>query len=173
MIGEPNGHRMRVVALASAVAVFLAGAGGARAAPARAPEDLLPDPRQMARVEASVDRALDYLARHQNADGSWPLQYGKNNGINGICLLALLGRGHVPGRGPYQDVVDRAVNFILATQKPNGLYMSPNPSNGPMYEHALSTLALVEAYGFIPSLSMRRSVISSSMGMAPASARAA
>jgi len=166
MIGTPKRNQVSfarcpvlgAVCAGLAAAVIFASAGGARAAPTRAPEDLLPDPRQMARVEASVDRALDYLARHQNPDGSWPSQYGKNNGINGICLLAMLGRGHVPGRGPYQDVVDRAVNFILATQKPSGLYMSPNPSSGPMYEHALSTLALVEAYGFIPSLSMRRSV---------------
>jgi len=148
---------MRVLVMVAAVGIVLF-AGAARAAPGRAPEDLLPDPREMARVEASVDRALEYLAKQQHADGSWPSHYGKNNGINGICLLAFLGRGHVPGRGPYQDVVDRAVNFLLATQKPNGLYLSPNPSNGPMYEHALATLALVEAYGFIPSLSMRRSV---------------
>ncbi|MBE3132449.1 MAG: terpene cyclase/mutase family protein, partial [Acidobacteria bacterium] len=133
-------------------------------APARAQgesavaESLLPDPREMARVEASVDRALEYLQQQQRPDGSWPCALGSNNGINAICLLAFLGRGHVPGRGPYQDVVDRGVNYLLATQQKTGLYMSANPSSGPMYEHALATLAMVEAYGFIPSIAMRASV---------------
>ena len=122
-------------------------------------EDLLPDPRQMARVEASVDRALEYLLTQQRPDGSWPCTAGSNHGINGLCLLAFLGRGHVPGRGPYQAVVDRAINHIIATQLDNGLYNPPNRlGSGPMYAHALATLALIEAYGFIPSPEMRTSV---------------
>jgi len=122
-------------------------------------EELLPDPREMARVEASVDRALEYLLRQQRPDGSWPSSYGSNHGVNALCLLAFLGRGHVPGRGPYKAVVDRAVNYILATQQSNGLYRSPNPhGGGPMYEQGLATLAMVEAYGLIPSDQMRDSV---------------
>lgn len=120
--------------------------------------DLLPDPQEMVRIEASVDRALKYLLQRQNPDGSWPSSFGRNNGVNAVCLLAFLGRGHVPGRGPYRHVVDRAMAFILATQAPNGLYASPNPSHGPMYEHALTTLAMIEAYGFVPDPGMRRSL---------------
>ncbi len=121
-------------------------------------ENLLPDPREMARIEASADRALEYLVRQQLPDGNWPSSFGSNNGVNALCLLAFLGRGHVPGRGPYQSVVDHAVNYLLATQQTSGLYLSPNPSNGPMYEHGLTTLALVEAYGQIPTTQMRNSV---------------
>ncbi|MFW6059177.1 MAG: prenyltransferase/squalene oxidase repeat-containing protein [Phycisphaeraceae bacterium] len=124
----------------------------------RESEALLPDPEQMARVEASVDRALEYLLTQQKADGSWPSGFGgdgSNNGVNALCLLAYLGRGHAPGRGPYREVVDRAVRYLLATQEDNGLFKSPNNSHGPMYEHALATLALIEAYGFSPSQDMR------------------
>ena len=120
-------------------------------------DNVLPDPEQMQRIEASIDRALEYLVRHQNPDGSWVSWVGCNNAINGVALLAFLGRGHVPGRGPYQTVVDRAVAFIVATQTPQGLYLSPN-SYQPMYEHGLSTLALIEAYGNIPTPAMRSSV---------------
>ena len=149
----------RVGSMAGAAAlVLLLAAGPAGAQGAVVAENLLPDPQQMARVEAAVDRALEYIQQQQRPNGSWPSSFGSNNGINGICLLAFLGRGHVPGRGPYQDVVDRGVNYILATQQKNGLYLSPNPSTGPMYEHALATLAMVEAYGFIPSVAMRASV---------------
>jgi len=119
--------------------------------------DVLPDEARMRRVEASVDRALEYLARHQHPDGAWPSGLGKNNGINGVCLLAFLGRGHVPGRGPFRATVEKAITFIAATQDDMGLYRSPNPTHGPMYEHALATLAMIESYGYLSSLSMRKS----------------
>jgi len=121
-------------------------------------DPLLPDPREMARIEAAVDRALEYLAQEQEDDGSWPSEFGNNNGINAVCVLAFLGRGHAPGRGPYRHVVDRGVRFLLATQDETGLYKSVKPSHGPMYEHALATLALIEAYGFVPTPAMRKSV---------------
>jgi hypothetical protein len=119
--------------------------------------DVLPNPAETARVEASVDRALEYLVRIQQPDGSWISGQGKNNGVNGVCLLAFLGRGHVPGRGPYRQVVDRAIVFLLATQDKNGVYRSPDPSHGPMYEHALATLAMIETYGYLPTDAMRAS----------------
>lgn len=119
---------------------------------------LLPDPEDMQRVEASVDAALKYLAVHQRPDGSWPSKYGNNHGVNALCLLAFLGRGHVPGRGPYQPVVDRSIAHLLEHQTEQGLFKSPNPSHGPMYEHALATLSLIEAYGFLPTPEMRERV---------------
>ena len=141
------------------LSVALAAPAFAQPAPPAPPSDeLLLDPQDMARVEASIDRALEYLASKQNPDGSWQAYTGKNNGINAFCLLAFLGRGHVPGRGPYKEVVDRGVRFMQATQIESGLYASPNPSNGVMYEHGLATLAMIEAYGFLPSPEMRASV---------------
>ena len=61
-----------------------------------------------------------------------------------------LGRGNVPGRGPYRDLLARAKKFLLASQQPSGLFVSPRGSHGPMYEHALSTLACAEMYGMDP-----------------------
>ena len=79
------------------------------------------DPVEMQRIEAAVDKALEYLVAQQRPNGSWPSGYGNNNGVNGICLLALLGRGHTPSRGPYQTPILKAVNFIYATQNQQGL----------------------------------------------------
>ncbi len=99
------------------------------------------------RVTAAVDRALEYMASKQNPDGSWNMGSGRNNAINALALLAFMGRGHVPDRGPYRDVLDKGRKFILSTAQPNGLFASPNPSHGPMYEHGLATLAMIELYG--------------------------
>jgi hypothetical protein len=112
----------------------------------------------MAKIVGAVDAGLEYLVRQQRPDGSWPSFWERNTGINGICLLAFLGRGHVPGRGPFKEVVGRAVEFILKSQDERGLYASPDPSHGPMYAHALATLAMIESWGWMPGPRVQRSV---------------
>ena len=110
----------------------------------------LDDVGLLQRVTASVDRGLAHLAKVQYPDGSWPSGYGgggRNNGINGVAILSFLGRGHHPERGRYKDVLTRGRNYIISTQNEQGLYKSANQSHGPMYEHALATLAMVELYG--------------------------
>jgi hypothetical protein len=146
----------------AAVAVCLVLAAAVAALGDEPPaEEAVPDAHELVRVEAAVDRALDHLARRQNEEGWWPQNVNAgapNNGINAFGLLAFLGRGHTPGRGPHQVAVGRAVNYILSTQNERGLYASPGPSQGPMYEHALATLSLIEAYGAVGSLDMRNSL---------------
>ncbi|HUY93458.1 MAG TPA: prenyltransferase/squalene oxidase repeat-containing protein [Pirellulales bacterium] len=103
--------------------------------------------RVVEQVRGAIDRAMDYLAAQQPPDGGW---HHENQAPNALAILAFLGRGHVPGRGPYKDVVERGKNFVLAGQHPNGLFASLRPSHGPMYEHALATLACAELYGMDP-----------------------
>lgn len=93
------------------------------------------------RVSASVDRGLEYLAAKQKPDGSWH----NNNAVNALAILAFLGRGHVPGRGPYRDVVSKAAKSLIASQRADG-YLAFDR----MYEHGLATLALAELYGMDP-----------------------
>ena len=95
-------------------------------------------------VTDAIDRAQDYLASKQGKDGAWT----GNNAANALALLSFLGRGHVPGRGPYYQHLERGKRFVLSTQRADGLFVSPKGhSNGPMYEHALATLAVAEMYG--------------------------
>jgi len=111
-----------------------------------------PEDRWLVRVEAAVDRGLEYLATRQEPRGSWPqgVSQKPNTGIDALCLLAFMGRGHVPGRGPFEATVGRAVEGLRQSADKTGLLVHPGGhSHGPMYEHALATLALVEASGWI------------------------
>ena len=116
------------------------------------------DSADLVRVEAAVDRALEYLAAKQDPSGSWPhgLSQQPNTGIDALCLLAFLGRGHVPGRGPYRETVGRTVDALLASRRADDLLVrAGGHSHGPMYEHALATLALIEASGWVTTAGMR------------------
>lgn len=62
-----------------------------------------------------------------------------------------MGRGHVPGRGPYRDVLEKGKKFILRTQDVNGVFVPQRAAgSGPMYQQGLATLALAELYGMDP-----------------------
>ena len=152
---------IRIVTLAAAAIVALVvSVGGASAQStdaARAPV-AESEARELLRIEAAVDRGLEYLATKQDATGSW--QHGMaqqpNTGINALCLLAFMGRGHVPGRGPYKETVGRALDAMIAAQQPDGLVVrNGGNSHGPMYEHGLATLALIEASGWRTDDAMR------------------
>jgi hypothetical protein len=94
------------------------------------------------RVTAATDKAMDFLRSKQRPDGGW----NNNHAVNALALLAFMGRGHVPGRGPYKDVLEKGKHYLLATQNPTTGFTS----FGTMYEHGLATLALVEMYGMDP-----------------------
>jgi hypothetical protein len=106
------------------------------------------------RVTAAVDRSLQYLADKQNADGSWT----DNQAPNALTMLAFMGRGHVPGRGPFRETLQRGKAYILSNQQTNGVFASTRPSHGPMYEHALTTLACSEMYGMDPDPELEEKV---------------
>lgn len=98
-------------------------------------------------VVAAIDRGLEYLYRIQESDGGWSSPgYGKNVAITSLATLAFLARGHVPGRGPYSECLERATQFLCSMSQPGGALYAPTPAP-PMYQHGLGTLALAELYG--------------------------
>jgi hypothetical protein len=114
------------------------------------------------RTLAAVDAGLRFLVRTQNPDGSWSSNAGKkindeyrvfpdgqdipHVGVTSLAILAFLAGGHVPGRGPFGDALDRAVDFVLSAVQtsPSG-YITAHGTR--MYSHAFATLALAEVYG--------------------------
>lgn len=114
-------------------------------------------------TEDAVAAALAWLARHQSADGHWKCAgFGErcagaacagagdadfDVGVTGLAILAFLGAGHAPNAfGPgYGPVVQKGVDWLIAQQTPNGTF--GKACNKEMYNDAIATYALVEAYG--------------------------
>ena len=109
--------------------------------------ELLTETEVVNRVRGSVTKSLEYLAIQQRPDGAWD----GNNAPNALALLAFMGAGHVPGRGPYRDVLEKGKRFILRTQNEQGVFVPQrNAGSGPMYQQGLATLAMAELYGMDP-----------------------
>jgi len=122
--------------MAACAAVILPGARAATLqldAPVQEAE-LTPD------AEAAIEKALLYLSRTQAEDGGWLDSHRVSSAA--LALMAFMVKGDFPGREPYGAVLDKAVDFLIRESVRSGGYMGDS-----MYEHALATLALSEAWG--------------------------
>jgi len=109
-------------------------------------------------VFLSITAGLDYLALHQNANGSWDGDIGfKLNsdyevqrssrphvGVTALGGIAFLAGGHLPERGKYGKTVSKTIDFVLGCVNDEG-YVTRYGSR--MYSHAFATLFLAEVYG--------------------------
>jgi hypothetical protein len=103
---------------------------------------------------AAIDLGLAWLARTQRRDGS--IGEGEEGivGITALSVLAFYARGHQDGRGPYGEVIRRAVDFLLAQSlpaprlgMPKGYIFYAGDHDSRMHGHGYATQALVLAYG--------------------------
>lgn len=120
-------------------------------------------------VRRAVDRGLAYLAETQDPAGFWRQDVGfKLNssysvtnpsaphiGVTGLCLISFLAGGNVPGRGPYGEVIERGLDYVLSQVKPDGQILD---SGSRMYSHAFATLFLSEVYGMTQREDVRRAL---------------
>ena len=135
------------------------------AAPAQTFAGALPS-EKWSQLQKSVDRSLAWLAAQQNADGSFPSLDTGQPGVTGLCVMAFLSRGYQPGFGPYGQQLNRAVDFVLSCQRPDGLfsYATPEPyyttgthaSKTASYNHAIAGLMLGEVYGHVTGARARK-----------------
>jgi hypothetical protein len=115
--------------------------------------------------QPAIGPALQWLARHQDADGKWDCdQFMKHDkaelgeicdgpgngvhdvGVTGLALLAFLGDGSTLRAGPFKDNIKRGVIWLRDQQQENGLF-GQNNSNDFVYDHAIAAYAMCEAYG--------------------------
>lgn len=126
--------------------------------------------REMANLITRVDLGLTALAKLQNKDGSFRTDYEyAKPAVTSLSIMAFLSRGHKPGEGPYGELIKRAVDYVLTTQKESGLF-SNKEINFPLldvsppatydyhqyygeggfaksYSHAICMLMLGEVFG--------------------------
>jgi len=100
-------------------------------------------------VEAAIAKGLEFLAKKQQPDGTFTGQLRANTGVTSLCVMAFLASGHTPGNGTYGALINKGVDCVLDSAQPDGMLLRPNPANGPMYSHAISTLLLSEVSGMV------------------------
>ena len=112
-------------------------------------------------TERCIELSLEWFAEHQWENGGW---YGRRSlslsdgeglyrpasqdfevGMTGLVLLCFLNGGHTVEIGRYRDVVQKAVDFLRSRLEDSGKFSALGGYY--MYQHALATQALVEAYG--------------------------
>ncbi|MCW8132997.1 MAG: terpene cyclase/mutase family protein, partial [Planctomycetota bacterium] len=106
-----------------------------------------------------VDKALEWLARHQEADGSWSVRKTEGRGsggsidwdpgLTGLATLAFLGAGHTEKVGKYKETVRKAIAWMISQQNADGA-IGADPKwrehhGGFGYHHAICGMALAEA----------------------------
>ncbi len=129
-------RRVPVVVLAAALVVGAAPAEsrGAEAAAKSTAVGLTPE------AERSIARGLEYLLAHQREDGS----FGANHrtAVTALSVMAFLANGFLPEREPHGRAIAAGIDFLITAGRAGGGYIGES-----MYEHALATLALSEAWG--------------------------
>ncbi len=109
------------------------------------------------KARKAVDAGLAYLATRQTGDGSFGIgPYQSNLAVCGLCGMAFLSAGNLPGRGQYGSQLNGCIDYVLANARASG-FIQTGESNtrGPMYEHGFATLFLAEAYGTSPKPHLR------------------
>lgn len=146
LFARPTKRRVVVPVWVACAALMVSGMSGI-AQPAASAENNAAGGEITPELDQAVSLALARIAETQNADGSWDSgRFGKNVAITALACLAVMADGNMPGRGPYGEVIDKGLDFVLSTASENGL-LAADAANGPMYGHGFATLFLGEVYG--------------------------
>ena len=120
------------------------------------------------RVKTAVDKALAWLAQNQQPTGTWA--HGREAGttaVPSLAVMAFLARGHTPGQGPYGEIINKAIDFVLDSQNVDGPkkgLLAHEDGNATMYEHGAATVMLTEVYGMVDDA--RRARIDKALSLA-------
>ena len=74
-------------------------------------------------TDKAIKNGLAWLARTQNADGSFGSgTYRGNIAVTSLAGLAFMSSGSSPGRGPYGAQIDKALAYVMDNTSPVGLH---------------------------------------------------
>jgi len=102
------------------------------------------------RTEKAVLKALDWLAAHQNEDGSWGIYKDSQYAFTALAVLAYLAHGELPSSPKYGKTLLGGIKIMAAWADRMGAFIGP----GGTYSHPIVAYALAESYGVtrIPKL---------------------
>jgi hypothetical protein len=102
-----------------------------------------------AKIDPAVELGLEFLARVQEKNGSFPENYGTSTGIPALVGMAFLSKGHMATEGRFAENINRCIDYVLEHQDRDGLFVAGHAGSGPMYAHNISTLFLSEVSGMV------------------------
>ncbi len=92
------------------------------------------------KTEAAVLRALRWLKKNQNDDGSWKKT---KPAMTALALLTFLAHGETPASEEFGSTVEAAIKWLVNNQTEAGRFKG---RDGHDYSHPIATYALCEAY---------------------------
>ncbi|MEO0478237.1 MAG: prenyltransferase/squalene oxidase repeat-containing protein [Planctomycetota bacterium] len=120
----------------------------------------------------AIENALKWLRDHQDEDGKWdcdefmkhdegepctnPGNAAHDVGVTALALLAFLGDGSTLRSGPFKKNVKQGVAWLRDQMDPDTGLIGVKAAHDYIYDHALATLALVEAAGLSNSRIVKR-----------------
>lgn len=113
------------------------------------------------KVDASIERGLEYLMTGQREDGSFPEKFGTTVAIPSLVGMAFLSKGYVPGEGRYGLTITRCINYVLKNADGDGYFGNAGRDTGGgdscgMYAHSIATLFLSEVSGMVDAKIQKR-----------------
>jgi hypothetical protein len=106
---------------------------------------------------AAIERSLGWLKEKQNADGSWGVKHQAS--MTGLALLAYLGYCETPLSEEYGDSVRKAITYLVNLGERNGGKLTTLGGHSWVYEHAICTQALCDAYRLLKKSGMELPVL--------------
>ncbi len=123
------------------------------------------------KTEAAIHLGLEFLVKHQQADGSWSLtrfdtehrlhkrQLDSDMAATGLAVLAFQGAGYNHLEFKYKRQVNQAIRWLIKNQHEDGLLYLESDKNSNsacrLYSHGIAALALTEAYGMTQDPSLK------------------